>query len=75
MTECDCNLCDMIKHTTWVSINHKLPQKDGTEYFGFEDGEYFVFSYRMGDWHECSQSEIAYEVNPSHWMPLPYPPK
>ncbi len=75
MTECDCNLCDMIKHTTWVSLKDEKPKKDGTDYLGFEDGECYIFNFRMGDWYQCSRSEVGYEVKPTHWMPLPNPPK
>ncbi len=58
----------------WISVKDKPPKKDGTEYLGWEKGIVYVFSFRMNDWHECSRSEIAYEVNPTYWMPLPPPP-
>ncbi len=54
----------------WVSVQEKEPPKD-LELLGYENGKKFIFSYRMGSFHECSQSEIAYEVSPTHWMHLP----
>jgi hypothetical protein len=48
---------------------------DNTEFLGYENDRIFIFDFRYGDWHECSQGEIAYIVNPTHWMPLPEPPK
>jgi len=58
----------------WMSIKNRSPLKNEKEFLGYENGNIFVFSWRMDHWHECSQSEIAYEVNPTHWMPLPEPP-
>jgi hypothetical protein len=51
--------------------------KDGTKMIGFgELDEIFIFSFSMGDWHECHvYGEIAYEITPLFWMPLPEPPK
>lgn len=73
--ECSCNLCDMIKHTTWIKSTDELPPKNGKEYLGYGNGRNFIFSYRMSDYHECSKSEIAYEVGPMYWMPLPNHPE
>ena len=59
----------------WISVRDKEPLKDGTIYLGYENGKIFVFGFSMSDWHEASMGEIAYEVCPTHWMPLPKPPK
>jgi hypothetical protein len=58
----------------WISIEDKEPPKNGLAFLGYENGEVYIFNFRMGDWHECSKGEIAYEVKPSYWMPLPKPP-
>jgi hypothetical protein len=59
----------------WISIKNESAPKNGEEFLGYEQERIFVFSYRYGDWHECSNGEIACVVNPSHWMPLPTTPK
>jgi hypothetical protein len=59
----------------WISVKDNPPVKDGTEFVGYENGRIFIFNFRFGDWHECAQGEIGYEVEPTHWMPLPPPPK
>ncbi len=63
----------------WISFEDKMPPKDGTWFFGYEMGNeeicYYIFNYRYSNWHEVAQGEIAYEVNPTHWMELPSSPK
>lgn len=58
----------------WISVEDREP-KDGDWILAF-DGSYHVaqFSnrYPMGNYrYDCD----TYDVKPTHWMPLPEPPK
>lgn len=59
----------------WKSID-SCP-KDENLYMGFgEDKQIFLFYWGYGDWYEYHvYGEIAYEINPIYWMPLPEAPK
>ena len=57
----------------WMPIN--FAPKDGTILIGFEKENILLIHFVMGGWHEWHvYGEIAYEINPSHWMRLPNVP-
>lgn len=63
----------------WLPID--TAPKDGTEILIFEpkhynndDAIYVVIYTRKGKWVE-SQGELYHTFYPTHWMPLPDPPK
>lgn len=61
----------------WIKCSDKLPPKDGTILLGSgKYSEMFLFYWGMGNWHEfhCC-GEIAYEIDPVYWMPLPNAPE
>lgn len=75
--KCECNLCDMIEHTTWVSVKDKLPED--LENILFTDGKdvykgHISKSYLEEDHYWYSVADHAVE-GVKHWMPLPKPPK
>jgi hypothetical protein len=57
--------------------------KDGTEILAYEkydyrisNGEIIPFErIKIVQWDEVMQWGFNEEINPSHWMPLPKPPK
>ncbi len=60
------------------NIWHKIDTapKDGTIMLGCDSDSIFIFNFCMGDWHEYSvYGEIAYEIEPILWMPLPKLPQ
>lgn len=77
---CNCNLCVMIRQTTWVSVRNRLPE-EGTRvltYSKFEESikiDYFIEleSQAKGFIWACRLEREESEV--THWMPLPKPPK
>jgi len=46
--------------------------KDGTEILGYAGG-FLLLSWRDDEWHEETFEESGW--NPTHWMPMPAPPK
>lgn len=66
---------------TWQPI--ETAPKDGTKILGYDDGDILVMVFETdqdgaGGWY-IELSERAYtdvpEWTPTHWMPLPEPPK
>ncbi len=86
--KCPCNLCDMIEHTTWISVKDRLPE---------EEDDYLTYvmdngcSYRQvvqrfykkprilkgiyGDTYSHWELAKWDDDIVTHWMPLPEPPK
>lgn len=60
----------------WIKCSDREPPKE-TLLLGYgESNKIFIFYWAMGDWHEFHvYGEIAYEVKPLYWMPLPEAPK
>ncbi len=59
----------------WVKYSDRLPPKDRILLGYGEEKQIFLFYWSMGDWHEAHvYGEIAYEINPLYWMPLPEVP-
>lgn len=72
--ECPCNLCDMIKHTTWISVKERLPEEGERVLFFCDDVDIGYFFKERG-WHFLDGGDW-FEINEvTHWMPLPEPPK
>ena len=58
----------------WISVKDRLPEHF-EDVLTFEDGE----CYRVNSISQLTKywwdSDEGFERNPSHWMPLPAPPK
>lgn len=72
---------DMLKaQPKWISVEEKLPDKDG-RYLVCDGGDvleaqfYLTGQLRRPEWSttDCYESEDLYHV--THWMPLPEPPE
>ena len=60
----------------WISVDDKEPSTDDDLYVMAYDGDFHVAVFRpsqsMGFYrYDCD----TYDVTPTHWMPLPEPPK
>ena len=82
---------EMATEPKWISVEDRLPDnnvpvivyvpphvKDSEEYFGYVGMANYVFSARGGFW--CGTDGNIYGAigiiyDPTHWMPLPEPPK
>lgn len=85
--ECQCNLCDMIEHSTWVSVKDRLPdcekclaivvtKKDC--YYNLRHDGWFrdtIYSCRMSNHDEFIIESHGPLLPATHWMPLPTPPE
>jgi len=67
------------RHSSWISVKDKLPDSNEYEFLVVNsEGNMHVASY----WGENSSNYEGYDwfngdvfVNPTHWQPLPEPPK
>ncbi len=75
----------------WISVKDRLPEKqdpvlvyvppcshNGEEYIGYVGMAYYTYSVNGGWWGGTDGSvygAIGIIPNPTHWMPLPEPPK
>jgi len=68
--KCQCNLCDMIEHSTWISVKERLPKEHQSVLAsdGDEVGQYFFIKGSF-------ETDEGYYLNATHWMPLPKPPE
>jgi len=83
--ECPCNLCDMIKHTTWISVKDRLPPLNENVLFfnGKKEVRFGFFRQEpppVDNWATETSiwiNDLSYEEigTATHWMPLPEPPK
>ena len=59
----------------WISVNERLPEKDQEVLvYLFKDRPYLAWLNVDGEW-ETEEFTIDYDYLPTHWMPLPEPPK
>lgn len=86
---CQCNLCDMIEHTTWISVKERLPELGIRHTYLFVNGKGNVTYgyaydnkdgsdlYASEDKHSIWINDMDSETNEvaTHWMPLPKPPE
>lgn len=81
---CDCNICEMTRQTTWVSVKDEKPLIDDktklSEHVLVYDNDVGICrGYLYFDsWQHYPLGSFAgdgclFEV--THWMPLPKPPK
>ncbi len=57
----------------WKSVKEVLPKQGGVYLGAILDEEVdILFYYRPGDWRYYHGFQ---SVSPTHWMPLPQPPK
>jgi hypothetical protein len=64
---------EVTKHL-WISVTERLPEK-GYYVLAYEDGDIMMASYNDGNWVLRDLYEIIDDLKPTHWMPLPEPPK
>ncbi len=57
----------------WIPVTERLPE-NGYYVLVYEDGDIMMASYSGGEWYLRDMYEII-ELKPTHWMPLPEPPK
>lgn len=62
------------KTTRWISVTERLPER-GYYVLVYEDGDILMASYADGNWVLRDMYEIIDDLKPTHWMPLPEPPK
>lgn len=89
--ECPCNLCDMIKHTTWISVKERLPENnENVLVYHSADFHITVGYFEKDNVHHYTESDgsefytddgweteipWAQKGGVTYWMPLPEPPK
>ena len=57
----------------WISVKDRLPENcEVVDVYTLYDGRVVDVAYRDGEW--VSQY-LKWSGNPTHWMPLPSPPK
>ena len=60
--------------TEWQPI--ETAPRDGTNILSWEHKmECMIIFWQSGDWHCTHDCEDLYFSEPTHWMPLPEPPK
>lgn len=65
----------------WIGVEERLPKKSGKYLVSIEQSVFMVVEYsKKHKWfnaHDALPEELARVVRiaPSHWMPLPEPPK
>ena len=75
-SELSCNHCGkpLVVSVKWLSVDEQLPVSDGIFFCAFDTDEFAVCIFGLD-----SKTWISYMketlVNPTHWMPLPKPPK
>ena len=73
--KCKCNLCDMIKHTTWIDVNSRLPNEGEDCLIYSQDGLYALATYLNKKWLPFFGPEfIKINFRVVAWMILPPPP-
>jgi hypothetical protein len=65
-----------VNYSQWISVEERLP-KDGQEVLVFEEGTISTncFSNRREPFLQWDLYQNGFSCHPSHWMPLPQPPK
>lgn len=59
----------------WISVNDLLPPESG-EYLVFGDGDIDIASFgKEAAYWQVDTDGGPIEFHPTHWMPLPDPPK
>ena len=57
----------------WIPVTERLPEGLGNVLVCGERGGIYVASYGYRGWHKVNSK--THYCNPTHWMPLPEPPK
>ena len=58
----------------WIPVTERLPEAGDTVLVcGSRGGVYTAYMYRPNFWHKLNSK--SHYCNPTHWMPLPEPPK
>lgn len=58
----------------WIPVSARLPE-NGYYVLAYEDGDIVMASYEGGNWVLRDLYEVVDDLKPTHWMPLPQPPK
>lgn len=67
----DCLLANGVTVQEWISVDDRLPDKNTTVIVTTDKGIVFQCLYAYDGWDLWDGNEI----NITHWMPLPEPPK
>ena len=76
-------------NSEWISVEERLPEKpmevtvfcfDISSHYAFAaayvgNGKFIAPEYLITEYEQEGEPMIAEEVCPTHWMPLPEPPK
>jgi len=74
--KCQCNLCDMIEHTTWVNVKDRLPNEEEECLVCSEDNLYALAAYLNKKWSPfCGHEFDKMKFKVMAWMPLPNAPR
>ena len=75
--KCQCNLCDMIEHTTWISVEDRLPNnfEKVLAYHELYEQIYIASFFEHDGWQSWENENWVDIENVSAWMPLPKAPK
>ena len=58
----------------WIPVTERLPESDVVVLVcGSRGGVYTAYMHCPGYWHKLNSK--SHYCNPTHWMPLPEPPK
>jgi Protein of unknown function (DUF551) len=62
-------ICDLHQ---WVDCSERLPYPKGTQWLVYDNGSFHVATYLGDEEFEWFNGDV--QVNPTHWMPLPFKP-
>ena len=62
-------------HPRWISVEERLPEPDVFVLVGYKRYDRVFEGCYLEDEKDWCDREYSYIAPPSHWMPLPEPPK
>lgn len=65
----------IMKEQDWISVKDRLPERADDYLVYFDDGFITTTSYTADENGEMDWELWAGSGEPTHWMPLPEPPK
>lgn len=83
--ECQCNLCDMIKYTTWIRVKDSPPEENIEVLVYTSEKKMYIASLIDSEFDDpfyylwdisCYEHIIhTQDFSVEYWMPRPKPPK